>query len=260
MGSALFAGATGMAGEQRNLEVIANNLANMGTPGFKKMETDFADLMYQTIKSVGVDSGDGTASPSGIEIGGGSQLVGTSKSFTQGSISATDNALDMAIEGDGFFEVTRPDGTTAYTRAGNLKVNSTGQVVTSTGLPVGSSFGTIPTGGKLAVASNGQATVTVNGETVSTFRIQLTRFPNPSGLANIGGNLLMESEASGSAEAGNPQENGFGGIIQGHIERSNVNAVEEMVKMIMAQRGLEMNSKSVQAADDSLGVVNHIKR
>lgn len=260
MTSALYAGATGMGGGQRELEVIANNLANMSTAGFKQMKTDFADLMYQVIKPVGVDSGDGTAAPTGIEIGGGSQLVGTTKLFTQGNLHATDNALDFAIEGDGFFEVTRPDGTTAYTRAGNLKVNSSGQITTSTGLPVGSNFGTIPTGGKIAVASNGQATVTLNGATVSTFRIQLARFANPAGLASIGGNLLLESEASGSAEVGSPQENSFGSIIQGHVENSNVNAVEEMVKMILAQRGLEMNSKSVQAADDSLGIINHIKR
>lgn len=260
MGSALYSGATGMENEQTNLDVIANNLANMSTPGFKKIEAEFADLLYQSVKSSGADSGNGEAAPTGIEIGNGSQLVGTTKIFTQGSLHQTDNQLDLAIEGDGFFEVTRPDGTTAYTRAGNLKINSAGQITTSTGYPLAGGAGTIPTGGKIAISRNGQVTVSLNGHNVGSFRLQLANFPNPAGLESIGNSLLRESSSSGSPQVGNPQDQGFGGIIQGFVERSNVSAVEEMVKLIIAQRAIEMNSKSIQSADEALGVYNQLKR
>ena len=259
-GSSMYTGATGMENQQLNLDIIANNLANINTPGFKKSEAEFSDLLYQTLKTMGADSGAGAAGPSGIEIGYGSQLVATNKVFTQGSLKATEDQFAMAIEGDGFFEVQLTDGTSAYTRAGNFKVDSTGQMVTSGGLVVQSSFGAIPAGSTLAVMSNGQATVALPGGGTQTFRIQLTRFANPSGLKSLGGSLLKETPASGTPEVGNPSESGFGQIMQRHLESSNVNAVDEMVKMIIAQRAYEMNSKAIQAADDGLQLTAHLKR
>jgi len=256
----LYSGATGMENEQTNLDVIANNLANINTPGFKRSKAEFSDLLYQTLRTVGADAGSGDAAPTGIEIGNGSQLVSASKVFTQGSLEHTGRELDLAIDGDGFIEVQRPDGSSAYTRAGNLKVNSSGQVTTSNGFVVQSNFQTIPSGSRITIASNGQTTVTLPSGSAQNFRIQLTRFANPAGLKNIGNNLLLETPASGSPEIGNPDENGFGSIIQSHIEKSNVSAVQSMVDMIIAQRSYEMNSKSIQTSEEMLGVINHLKR
>lgn len=249
-----------MENAQLSLDIIANNLANIDTPGFKESKAEFADLLYQTLRQVGADAGAGEASPTGIEIGYGSQLVSTSKIFTQGRLQSTDSQFDMAIDGDGFFEVQRPDGSVAFSRAGDLKVNAQGQVTTTAGYLVQSSFGTIPAGAKLSVSENGQATVTLSDGSTQTFRIQLTRFANPSGLSSIGSNLLIETPGSGTPEIGNPGESGFGAIRQGFIEKSNVNAVNQMVKMILAQRAYEMNAKTIQASDDMLATTNHLKR
>lgn len=257
--NSLFAGATGMENEQTNLDIIANNLANINVPGFKKSKAEFADLMYQQIRSAGADTGSGDAAPTGIEVGQGSQLVSTSKIFTQGKVQHTGGDLDIAIDGDGFLEVITPDGEIAYTRAGDLKINSQGQFTTSTGYQLQGGFQNVSTGAQISIAPNGQVTArTDSGD--QSFRIQLVRFSNPSGLMSMGNNLLKETPASGAAETGSPAEAGFGSIKQHHLEKSNVEAVEAMVQMIIAQRSFEMNSKSIKTSEDMMETAAHIKR
>lgn len=257
--NALFAGATGMANEQTNLDIIAHNIANMNSTAFKESTAEFADLMYQNLRSFGADSGTGDVTPTGIQVGQGSQLVSTTKIFSQGQIQRTDNDLDMAIEGDGFLEVLTPDGETAYTRAGDLKITGDGKFVTNTGYILQSGFQDVPTGAKISMAPNGQITAR-NASGDQTFRISLVRFMNPSGLESLGDNLYRKTPASGAAETGSPGESGFGLIRQRHLEKSNVEAVSSMVKMIIAQRSFEMNSKSIKTAEDMMETAAHIKR
>ena len=198
--------------------------------------------------------------PTGFEIGNGSRVAAASKVFTQGQVTQTGKELDIAIQGDGFFEVQRPDGTTAYTRDGSFNLNASGQVVTSDGLPVLSGFQAVPTGTtSISVAETGEATV--EGPSGSqTYRISLTRFANPAGLKSLGGNLYEETNASGTPEQGNPGEQGFGQVLQRYLEGSNVNIVEEMVNLIVAQRAYEINSKSIQTSDEMLQNVAQMKR
>ncbi|HET7536586.1 MAG TPA: flagellar basal-body rod protein FlgG, partial [Candidatus Didemnitutus sp.] len=260
MNLSLYSAATGMEAQQLNLNTIANNLANVNTPGFKRAKIEFQDLLYQKPKGAGADAGGGNVVPTGIEIGNGSRVAATAKVFTQGQLTNTGEKLDIAIQGDGFFEVQKPDGTLAYTRDGSFKLNSQGQVVTSDGLPVLSGFQPIPAGASsVNVAENGQVTVqTATGQT--TFRLNLTRFANPSGLQSLGGNLYGETAASGTPETGAAGENGFGSTMQGYVETSNVNIVEEMVNLIVAQRAYEVNSKSIQTSDEMLQNVTNLKR
>jgi flagellar basal-body rod protein FlgG len=256
----LYSGATGMEAQQLNLNTIANNLANANTTGFKKSKIEFQDLLYQQPRSAGADSGAGNVVPTGTEVGNGSRVVSTAKVFTQGSLTQTGETHDIAIDGDGFLEVQRPDGTTAYTRDGALKVDGQGRVTTSDGLPILSGFQPIAQGTTaISVSSNGQVT-TQGPRGAQTFRIQLVRFANPSGLRSLGGNLYQETPASGTPETGNPAENGFGSIVQGFLETSNVNIVEEMVNMIQAQRAYEINSKSIQTSDEMLEKIGQLKR
>lgn len=254
-----YSGATGMENEQLNLEIIANNLANVNTPGYKEVKGEFADLLYHKIRTVGSDTGAGEASPTGIEVGNGAQLVSTAKIFTQGKVRETGGETDLAIVGDGFFEVTRADGSAAYTRAGDLHINSQGQFTTSTGFVLGSGFQAVTTGSKVAISDNGTVSVETPDGAVTSFRIQLTRFANPGGLSNLGSNLLKETPASGSPETGNPGENGFGTVKQGHLELSNVETVRSMVQMIISQRAFEMNSQSIKAADETERTIAHLK-
>lgn len=249
-----------MEAQQLNLNTIANNLANANTTGYKRSKIEFQDLLYQKGRTAGADAGGGNVVPTGIELGNGSKVVSTAKVFTQGQLKQTGEKMDLAIEGDGFLEVQRGDGTKAYTRDGSLKIDGQGRVVTSDGLEVLSGFQPIAAGSTgVAIASGGEVTVSsTNGN--QSFRIQLTRFANPSGLRSLGGNLYEETPASGTAETGNPGESGFGGIQQGFIETSNVNIVEEMVNMIQAQRAYEINSKSIQTSDEMLERVNGLKR
>jgi flagellar basal-body rod protein FlgG len=256
----LYSGATGMEAQQLNLNTIANNLANANTTGYKRSKIEFQDLLYQKPRTAGADSGGGNVVPTGIELGNGSKVVSTAKVFTQGQLKQTGEKMDIAIDGDGFFEVQRADGTKAYTRDGGLKIDGQGRVVTSDGYQVASGFQPIPTGATGVTMSNtGEVTVTSSGGNQS-FRIQLTRFANPSGLRSLGGNLYEETPASGTAETGNPGEAGFGAIQQGFIETSNVNIVEEMVNMIQAQRAYEINSKAIQTSDQMLENINQLKR
>ena len=260
MNLSLYSAATGMEAQQLNLNTIANNLANVNTPGFKRSKIEFQDLLYQKPRAAGAEAGGGNVVPTGIEVGNGSRVVATSKVFTQGQLTSSGEKLDLAIQGDGFFEVQRPDGTLAYTRDGSFKLNAGGQVVTSDGMPVLSGFQAVPPGTvTIHISENGE--VTYDGpDGGQTFRLTLTRFANPSGLRSIGGNLYEETGASGTPEVGQPGELGFGGVLQGYTETSNVNVVEEMVNLIIAQRAYEVNSKSIQTSDEMLQNINQLKR
>lgn len=249
-----------MASQQTNLDVIANNLANVSTTGFKKSKAEFQDLLYSSTRAAGADTGGGNQLPTGVDIGHGSTLVSTSKIFTVGDLTKTDDRLAVAIAGDGFFEVQMPDGTKAYTRDGAWKIDKDSRIVTNDGMVLQGGFGTIPAGTKdITISKNG--TVTTSGSSgTATFNIQISRFVNPSGLKPIGGNLYTETEGSGPAETGTPGENSFGTLQQGYLEMSNVKVVEEMVNLILAQRAYEVNSKAVQAADEMMQLSNNLIR
>jgi flagellar basal-body rod protein FlgG len=249
-----------MESQQLNLDVIANNLANVNTTGYKKHKVEFQDLLYETKRSAGAEQGTGNQLPTGLQVGHGSQAVATSKIFTQGEMTQTGERLDMAIQGDGFFEVQLPDGTRAYTRDGAFKVDSQGRVTTSDGLPAQGGFQIIPTGTTgVSISSGGEVSLTGPNGTTS-FRIQLVRFTNPSGLESMGRNLYRETQASGQPELGNPGEKGYGQVQQGFLEMSNVKVVEEMVNLILAQRAYYVNSKAFHAADDMMQLSNNLRR
>lgn len=260
MNLSLYSAATGMEAQQLNLNTIANNLANVNTPGFKRSTIGFQDLLYQKPRNAGAENGGGNLLPTGIEVGNGSRVASTSKVFTQGQLTNTGERLDLALQGDGFFEVQRPDGTTAYTRDGTFKLNAAGQVVTTEGLPVLSGFQAVPPGTVgINISENGEATYqTATGS--QSFRLNLTRFANPAGLQSLGGNLYAATGASGGAETGQPGEEGYASVLQGYVETSNVNIVEEMVNLIVAQRAYEVNSKSIQTSDEMLQNINQLKR
>ena len=249
-----------MQSQQMNLDVIANNLANVNTTGFKKSKIEFQDLLYQTTRAAGAEQGAGNQLPTGLQVGHGSRPVATSKVFTNGELTQTGERLDVAIQGDGFFEVQMPDGSRAYTRDGALKTGSDGRIMTSDGAVLQGGFQPIPTG-TTAITISPTGEVTTTGASGSqSFRVQLVRFSNPSGLDSIGRNLYRETNASGSAELGNPGESGFGDLAQGYLEMSNVKVVEEMVNMIVAQRAYEINSKAVQASDEMMQLSNNLRR
>jgi flagellar basal-body rod protein FlgG len=257
---ALYSSAAGMQSQQTNLDVIANNLANVSTTGFKKNKAEFQDLLYSTERAAGSDAGGGNNVPTGVQIGHGSRLVSTSKIFTTGDPTHTGAQLDVAINGDGFFEVQLPDGSRAFTRDGAFKQMADGRIATSDGLVLQGGFQPIPIGTtNISIAATGEVSTSgANGS--SSFRVQLVRFANPSGLESMGRNLYRETLASGTAEAGNPGESGFGDLRQRYLEMSNVKVVEEMVNLIVAQRAYEVNSKAVQAADEMMQLSNNLLR
>jgi flagellar basal-body rod protein FlgG len=257
---ALYSSAAGMESQQLNLDVIANNLANVNTTGFKKSKIEFQDLLYQTLRPAGADQGSGNQLPTGLQVGHGSRPVATSKIFTNGELTQTGERLDVAIQGDGFFEVQLPDGTRAYTRDGALKTSSDGRITTSDGLVLQGGFQPIPPGTTSISISPGGDVSTSGPSGSQSFKIQLVRFTNPGGLDSVGRNLYKETPASGSPELGNPGESGFGQLAQGYLEMSNVKIVEEMVNMIVAQRAYEINSKAVQSADEMMQLSNNLKR
>lgn len=260
MNLSLYTSATGMEAQQLQLNTIANNLANSNTTGFKRSKIEFQDMLYQRDREAGAISGDGNTLPTHIEMGNGTQVVSTARVFSQGNIQETGAQMDIAIDGEGFIEVELPDGETGYTRDGALKVGPDGRITTSNGYPVLSNFQALPEGVQaVSITATGDVTVRT-AQSEQSFRIQLARFSNPSGLRSVGGNLYVETTASGPAETGNPAENGFGRILQGFLEGSNVNVVEEMVNMITAQRAYEINSKSIQSSDEMLQVVGQLKR
>lgn len=243
-----------------NLDIIANNLANVNTTGFKKSKIEFQDLLYQNTRTPGAEQGSGNQTPTGVQIGHGSQAVSTSKVFTDGELTNTGERLDVAVHGDGFFEVQMPDGTRAYTRDGAFKLSSDGRITTNDGLPIQGGFQPVPAGTtSISISPTGEVTYTgASGST--SFTVQLARFINPGGLESQGRNLYKETQASGQPELGTPGQNGFGSLAQGYLEMSNVKVVQEMVSLIMAQRAYEVNSKAVQAADEMLQQGNNLHR
>ena len=256
----LYSAAAGMESQQMNLDVISNNLANVNTTGYKMSKLQFQDLLYQTTRAAGSDQGAGNQLPENLQIGQGSIPISTERIFTQGTLAQTGGSLDVAVQGNGFFEVQMPDGTLAYTRDGAFKTNAQGIIVTSDGYPVQGGFQPVPTGAtNITISASGQVNyTTASGATTS--QIQLARFNNPGGLDAVGHNLYKETTASGTPELGNPAQNGFGELQQGYLEGSNVSVVQEMVNLILAQRAYEVNSKAVQAADEMMQQSNNLQR
>jgi flagellar basal-body rod protein FlgG len=254
MEPALWAAKTGLDAQQTQMTVTANNLANVATNGFKRSRAVFDDLLYQNVSQVGASTSQNTLSPTGLQLGTGVRVVSTERSYTQGNLDQTGNSLDLAIQGRGFFQVLRPDGTIGYTRDGSFQVNAQGQVVNSSGYQLQPGI-TIPTGAQsITIATDGVVSVQVPGQSAPTTvgTIQLADFINPPGLQTVGDNLLVESASSGAPTTGNPGVAGMGTLVQGSVESSNVDVVQEMVDMIQTQRAYEMNSKAVQATDQML--------
>lgn len=254
MDQSLMIAKTGLDAQQHRMSVIANNLANANTTGFKQDRVVFEDMLYQTVRQAGAQSSGSTQLPSGLMIGTGVRTVATEKMHTQGSIIQTDNALDMAIQGRGFFQVLMPDGALSYTRDGTLQIDSSGQMVMSNGYPLEPSI-TIPADAlSVTVGSDGAVSVLQPGQTAPTIvgNVQLADFVNPTGLQPIGENLYQETGASGAVVTGTPGLTGLGSIVSGALESSNVNVVTELINMIETQRAYEMNSKAISTADQML--------
>jgi flagellar basal-body rod protein FlgG len=254
MNPALWAAKTGLDAQQTRMAVVSNNLANVNTTGFKKDRAVFEDLLYQNVNQVGSATSQNTQAASGLSLGTGTRVVATEKTYTQGNLNQTGNSLDLAINGRGFFQVLMPDGTLAYTRAGDFQVNAQGQIVTSSGYVVQPSI-TIPAGAQsVTIGADGTVTAQLPGQSTVTQvgQVQMADFINPAGLQPKGENLLTETASSGTAQTGTPGQNGLGTLQQGFTESSNVNVVEEMVDMIETQRAYEMNTKAVQTTDQML--------
>ena len=259
MTSALWIAKTGLDAQQTRLSVISNNLANVNTIGYKRSRAVFEDLLYQNIRQVGANSSEATELPSGLLIGTGVRTVATEKIHTQGNVVVTDKSLDVAVKGRGYLQVLRPDGSTGYTRDGELQLNADGQLVTANGLEVQPAI-TIPSDAlSVNISEDGLVSVNVSNATApqQVGQIQIADFTNPTGLQPIGDNLYVESAASGAPIVGVPGANGLGTILQGSLESSNVNVVKEMVDMIEAQRSYEINSKAISTADQMLQYLNN---
>ena len=258
----LWTSATGMQAQALNLDVIANNLANVNTAGFKKSRAEFQDLLYETLRPAGTSSSQDTQVPTGIQIGHGTRPSTVLKIFSQGSMENTKNELDLAIEGDGFFQIILPNGETAYTRDGAFKLDSDGRIVNSDGFALEPEISIPSDALSISVGIDGTVSVLQAGDSTPSEigTIELARFVNPAGLISTGRNLYITSEASGDEMTGTPGEDGLGSIAQGFLEMSNVSVVDEMVSMITAQRAYEVNSKSIQTADEMLQMANNIKR
>ena len=258
----LWTAATGMQAQSTNVDVIANNIANVNTVGFKKSRVDFQDLLYDTLRPAGLASSESTQVPGGIQLGHRTRVVAVAKIFSPGEYQNTKNELDLAVVGEGFFKILVPDGNTAYTRAGNFSLDSEGRIVTPDGFLLEPEI-TIPTDAlSVSVGIDGTVSVLQAGDTAQTEvgTIELVRFVNPSGLKSIGKNLFLSSDASGDEIAGTAGRNGLGYIEQGYVEMSNVSVVDEMVNMITAQRAYELNSKIVVVSDEMLSMTNNVKR
>jgi flagellar basal-body rod protein FlgG len=259
MNKAMWIAMTGLEAQQKRMSVISNNLANVNTMGFKRDRAVFEDLLYQTVRQPGAQSSQDTQLPSGLMLGTGVRTVATEKMHTQGNIVQTNNSLDVAVQGRGFLQVLMPDGTIAYSRDGALQSDSTGQLVTASGYQVQPAI-TIPDNAQsITIGSDGTLTVQIAGQAAPTQlgTLQLADFINPTGLQPIGQNLFMETASSGSPTTGNPGLNGLGSVVQGALETSNVNVVEELVNMIEAQRAYEMNSKAISTSDRMLQYVTN---
>ncbi len=256
----LWTGTTGMHTQQLNIDVIANNLANVSTTGFKKSRADFQDLLYQTLKVPGSQTSTDTESPTGILIGLGVKPAAVTKVFTQGDLILTENELDIAIEGNGFLQVEMPNGNTSYTRSGALKRDSNGRLTNSDGYPILPSI-TIPDGAQqITISETGLVSAIIGDDTESTElgSLELAGFTNNAGLAAIGKNLFDESAASGTPQIGTPGDDGYGTLLQTYLEGSNVNIVEELASMITTQRAYEINSKTIQTSDEMMQTTNNL--
>ena len=255
----LWIAKTGLDALQNRLSVVANNLANVNTTGFKRGRAVFEDLIYQNVRQAGAQSSQDTELPTGLSLGTGVRTVATEKLFTQGNLVQTGNSLDVGIQGRGFFQILLPDGTQAYTRDGSFKLDSTGQMVTANGYQVQPGI-SIPEGTQsITIGEDGTVSIQTAGTTGTTQigTLQVTDFINPAGLQAIGQNLFLETSASGSPQTGTPGLNGLGTLIQGALETSNVNTVEELVNMIETQRAYEMNSKAISTADQMMQYFNN---
>lgn len=254
--------ATGMLAQQQNVEVISNNIANMNTTAFMKRRTEFQDLIYQNLRRVGSTASDsGTIVPSGVQLGLGVKLAAVYRIHEQGNLSSTDNTFDLAIQGNGYFQIDLPNGDTAYTRDGSFQLSPDGQIVTHDGNPVQPNIN-IPTNAvDVTVNPTGEVLVKLEGQVTPTNagQIQLALFPNDAGLEAVGDNLYLETPASGAATTSTPGAEGYGTLLQGFLETSNVNAVSEVSELISAQRAYEMNSKVIQTSDEMMGTLNQLR-
>jgi len=256
----LWTATTGMTAQNLNMDVIANNLANVSTSGFKKSRADFQDLLYQIMQVPGSPTSADTKSPTGIQVGLGVKPAAVTKIYTEGDIVQTGNTLDVAIQGSGFFQVTMPDGNTAYTRAGNFKLDGEGRLVTSDGYPIEPEIVIPEDARNITISQTGLVSAIVGDDTVSTElgNLDLADFVNDAGLIAIGKNLFRETEASGTATIGTPGDNGIGTLLQTYVENSNVNLVEELTQMITAQRSFEINSKVITTSDEMMQTVTNM--
>lgn len=258
---ALYTAASGMKAQQLNLDVTSNNLANVNTTGFKAFRAEFKDLHYQTLRQPGSQVTSNIISPEGTQIGMGATVVGTPRFFSQGDFQHTENPLDVAIQGDGFFRISMPDGSLAYTRDGTFKVDVNGNLTTSDGFLVDPSITVDPNASNITIGSDGTVSQTVNNLTSVAGQLQLVRFVNPVGLETIGRNLYRATPASGTEVTGVAgTDPGFGTIAQGMLEMSNVRVADEMIRMIVSMRAYEANSKAIQTADEMLQIANNSKR
>ncbi len=258
----LWTSATGMQAQELNIDVIANNLANVNTSGFKKSRAEFQDLLYESMRAAGAASSADTIIPTGIQLGHGTRPAAVQKMFAQGDFQNSGNELDWAIEGDGFFQIELPSGDTSYSRCGEFKLDADGRIVNADGFPLVPQI-SIPTDTvSITVGMDGTVSIIQADDPIPSEigTIQLARFVNAAGLRSLGKNLFAPTEASGDEIVGTPGENGFGTIAQGFLEMSNVSVVDEMVNMITAQRAYETNSKVIQTSDDMLQMANNLKR
>lgn len=261
MTRALYTSATGLASQQFHTDVIANNLANVNTTGFKRARTHFQDLLYQTLHLAGTPTSVGTQVPSGVQVGHGANVVATERIFTQGSFRLTENQFNVAVEGNGFFQIALPDGSMAYTRDGSFERDSNGQIVTHSGFLVQPPVTIDPEAVNIEINAEGVVTQQLpDGTLAQVGTIQLTNFVNPAGLQSLGSNTYRETAASGPPLTGNPGQNGTGYLRQGYVEISNVNVAEELIDLIVAQRAYEVNSKSIQTQDSILATASNLKR
>ena len=261
MTRALYTSATGLISIQFYTDVIANNLANVNTTGFKRSRTHFEDLLYQTLHLAGTPSSVSTQVPSGVQVGHGTNVVSTEKIFTQGSFRLTENQFNVAIEGGGFFQIQLPDGSMAYSRDGSFERDSNGQIVTHSGFILQPPVTIAPDAVNVEINAEGVVTQQMpDGTLQQAGQIQLTNFINPAGLQSLGSNTFRETAASGPAITGNPGQNGTGYLRQGYVEISNVNVAEELIDLIVAQRAYEVNSKSIQTQDSILATASNLKR
>ena len=258
--NSLWIAKTGMTAQQTQLDVISHNLANVSTNGFKRNNAVFEDLIYQNLRQVGAQNDEQNQLPTGLHLGLGVRTVATSRTFTPGSLQQSNNSLDVAINGNGFFEVTLPDGTIGYTRDGSCQRDAQGRMVTSSGLPVANGITVPPNAIKVSISADGIVSATLPGNPApqQLGNIAMSSFVNPAGLEPVGQNMYKESAASGQPQQGQPGTNGLGFIKQGFLEASNVNVVEELVTMIQTQRAYEMNSKAISTSDQMLAKLSQL--